>query len=155
MNVKLLFVVNAVLDLLAGVALVLIPGLATSLMGWQIGPVGLGLARLLGAGLIALGFLLLALRKVTDAGVLRAALRGLFIGNLVALLLTLLGQVFMLLDPALVALVQKPIGPMPVGNVQALVLLVLFLLLTLGYGLLAFKRSAKVAGKPELSKSGV
>ncbi len=141
MNLKTMLVVTAVLDLLLGIVLILIPGPATALMGLQIGPVGQSLLRLAGCAILALGLLVYQLRGVTDPAVRRALLRSLFTGNLIATLLALIGQVFMLLNPAIVALVEDKIGSMPKGGLLVVVFVVL-LVMTLGYAFLLFGNRA-------------
>ncbi len=141
MNLKTMLVVTAVLDLLLGIVLILIPGPATALTGLQIGPVGQSLLRLAGCAILALGLLVYQLRGVTDPAVRRALLRSLFTGNLIATLLALIGQVFMLLNPAIVALVEDKIGSMPKGGLLVVVFVVL-LVMTLGYAFLLFGNRA-------------
>jgi hypothetical protein len=156
MNKKVLWIVNSVLALVSGIALVLVPGLATSLLGLQIGPVGLGLSRVLGAALITLGILLWMLRKAEDPLVVRALLTALFVGNLVAALMTLLGQLFLLVDSALIAPIQSIIGPVLMGAVQTLVIFLISLAFTVIYGVLLFGRKGPAAAKqPKLSKKPV
>ncbi len=151
MNVKLVLIVNAVFDLLAGIALVLIPGLATSLLGLQIGPVGLGLARLLGCALITLGMLSYRMRDMKDPLVIRALLLSLFTGTLIATLLALVGQVFMLLDTALVSLVESKISPVLKGGLPVSIVLVILLIMTISYAYLLFTGKAP-ARQPKASR---
>lgn len=139
MNLKTMLFVTAILDLLVGIVLVLVPGQSTALMGLQIGPVGQSLVRMLGCAMLTLGLLAYQLRNVADPLVSRALLRSLFTGSLVATLLALIGQVFMVLDTALVALVEGMIGPMPKGGLLIVVFVVL-LVMTLGYAFLLFGR---------------
>lgn len=148
MNLKTMLILTAILDLLVGIALVLVPGPATALFGLQIGPVGQSLLRLLGCAMLALGLLVYQLRGATDPQVSRAVLRSLFTGSLVATLLALVGQVFLLLNTAMVAMVEDIIGPMPKGGLLLVVFIVL-LVMTLGYALLLFgkKAGAGLAGK--------
>lgn len=56
MNSRFLFIASAMLEILTGIALLLGPQLVTTLLlGDQSGTVGSAVARLLGAGLLALG----------------------------------------------------------------------------------------------------
>ncbi len=130
----------------------LVPALATSLLGFQIGPVGQSLARLLGCGLISLGMLTYRLRSVDDRQVVRAVLASLFTGTLIAALVTLVGQVFMLLDPALVNVIESTIGSMPKGGAPVWVLLVVLLGMTGGYAYLLSATKAPVR-KTKASRS--
>ncbi|RPI31736.1 MAG: hypothetical protein EHM70_10815 [Chloroflexota bacterium] len=150
MNAKTMFLINAVLDLLSGIALVLVPALATSLLGLQLGPVGQALARFLGCALITLGLLTFLLRDLKDPAVLRAILLSLFAGSLVATLLALVGQVFMLLDSTISALLQTKVGPVLMGGAPILVLFLVLLAMTMGYGFLLFKQRAPA---PRAAKS--
>jgi hypothetical protein len=142
MNTKTLLIASAALALLVGIALVIVPGPATGLLGWQIGPVGLGLARLLGCALIAFGMLLYRLRKVEDPAVERAVLASLFTGHLLAAILALAGQIFIGLNPAIVALIENTTGPIPKGGGLYLVVVLVLLVLAGTYGYLHFSRRA-------------
>jgi hypothetical protein len=144
MNLKFMLIVTAVLDLLIGIAFILVPGPATGLLGLQLGPVGQSLIRLLGCGMLSLGMITYQLRNVNNPQVVRALLRSLFTGSLVATVIMLFGQAFLFLNSALVAMLEKYIGPMPKGGLLILVFLVL-LIMTVVYGILLSKSKVKVA----------
>jgi hypothetical protein len=155
MNKKVLLIVNGVLALVSGIALVLIPGLATTLLGLQIGPVGLGLTRAMGAALVTLGIFLWMLRKTEDPVVQRALFMSLFVGNLLASVVMLLGQVFMLLPSALLAPIQKITGPMFMGGIPVLVIFLISLAFTVVYAVVLFGRKSAGAKQPKLSQKPV
>ena len=82
MNVRFLFNTSAIVELLTGLSLLLVPGLVVSLMlGSDLDPAGFAVARLLGAALLALGMATLESRQRPAQATTRA---GLCAFNLVA-----------------------------------------------------------------------
>jgi hypothetical protein len=128
MRLKILFIANAVVSLPFGIGCVLAPRPFLSLFGATLGPAGAYMMQYAGAWLIGLGLLTWLTRDAVDSGAGRKIGLALLAAYLVALLVSVRSQLAGALNLA---------GWMPV-------LIQLFFVVGLGYGLFA-KQQAAVA----------
>ncbi len=119
MKLSNLLVVKAVISLVFGIALALLPTAAMSLYGATLDASGALMARLVGACLIGIG-LVCWLNRTSDAKVLQGIMLALCIGDAVGFVVSLLGQLA------------------GVANALGWVNVVLWLLLALGLGYFRF-----------------
>ena len=125
MKLKVVFMANAVVSLPFGIGCVLAPHLFLSLLGATLGPAGALMMQYGGAWLIGLGLLTWFTRNAADSEVGRGIALALLVAYLVALVVSVLGQL---------AGVLNALGWMPVA-IQA------FFSVSLGYLLLAERRA--------------
>jgi uncharacterized protein YjeT (DUF2065 family) len=125
-KLKVLFIANALVSVPFGIGSVLAPHLFLSLFGATLGPAGAVMMRYSGAWLVGIGLLTWFTRNAAESETGRGIAQALLISYLVALVVSVLGQ----LAGALNAL-----GWMPVG-IQG------FFVAGLGYALSANRRSA-------------
>jgi hypothetical protein len=93
MSSKLLFIVNAVIVLVLGLALVFVPAATLTQFGTETRVAELHMARFLGAALATLGLLLWFAKDASDETVLRNMGFAMLGGTVLALLVTILGVV--------------------------------------------------------------
>lgn len=93
MKLKTLFVANTVVSLPFGIGCVLAPRLFLSLFGATLGPAGALMTQYGGAWLIGLGLLTWFTRRMTDSEAGRGIAKALLIAYLVALVVSVLGQI--------------------------------------------------------------
>ena len=122
MTLRNLFIVNAVVAFVFGVAFVLVPTQLVSLYGGTLGDEGTYIGRLMGAAFLGWSVLTWFARNVTDSEALRAIVLANFVGNAIGFILALRGQL------------APPVYPLGWSNV------VIYLLLALGYGYFQFLR---------------
>ena len=120
MKLRNLFIVNAVISLVFGVASVLAPALLLSLYGITLSPAGIVVTRLLGAAFLGICVLTWLARDAPDSEARRAIVLGLFVENAIGFIVALLGQLA------------------GVPNVLGWSIVVIYLLLALGYGYFQF-----------------
>ena len=125
MKLKVVFMANAVVSLPFGIGCVLAPHLFLSLFGATLGPAGALMMQYGGAWLIGLGLLTWFTRNAADSEAGRGIALALLVAYLVALVVSVLGQL---------AGVLNALGWMPVA-IQA------FFSVSLGYLLLAERRA--------------
>jgi len=124
-KLKVVFMANAVVSLPFGIGCVLAPHLFLSLFGATLGPAGALMMQYGGAWLIGLGLLTWFTRNAADSEAGRGIALALLVAYLVALVVSVLGQL---------AGVLNALGWMPVA-IQA------FFSVSLGYLLLAERRA--------------
>ncbi len=124
MTLRNLFIVNAVISLVFGVAAVLAPALLLSTYGVTLSPAGILVTRLLGAAFLGICVLTWFARDAADSEARRAIVLGLFVENAVGFIVALLGQL---------AGLANPLG----WSIVAI-----YLLLALGYGYFQFVKPA-------------
>ena len=129
MKPKTLFIANALVSLPFGIGSVLAPHLFLSLFGATLGPAGAYMMQFAGAWLIGLGLLTWLTRNAAQSEAGRGIALALLVAYLVALVVSVLGQL---------AGVLNVLGWMPVA------IQVLFAA-GLGYGLLAERANAVAA----------
>jgi hypothetical protein len=129
MNLKALFIANTVVSVPFGIGSVLAPHLFLSLFGATLGPAGALMMQYGGAWLIGIGLLSWFTRNAADSGAGRSMAQALLVAYVVALVVSVLGQ----LDGTL-----NLLGWMPVA-IQA------FFVASLGYLLLAGRGAAAPA----------
>ena len=121
MKLNTLILIMALLSLLWGAGFILLPGLMWSMYGLTLDSSGIYVSRELGAVFFMLGVILWLPRNITDLKTQRAMALGLFIGNALGFIVTLVGQF--------------TTGVNAMGWVGA----VLYLLLALGFGYYTLK----------------
>ena len=92
MNLKTVFVVNAVVALVFGLAFVLVPGPLTALYGADLTAAGLFTGRLLGAAFIVFGVLTWLVRDAGASSERRAILLSFFVGDVIGFVASLLAM---------------------------------------------------------------
>ena len=127
MKLKTLILIMALLSLLWGAGFILLPGLMWSMYGLTLDSSGIYVSRELGAIFFTLGTILWLTRSNLGLQAQRAMATGLFIGNLLGFVVTLIGQFSS--------------GVNAMGWVGA----VLYLLLAFGFGYYALKLSRQAA----------
>lgn len=120
MTLRNLFIVNAILALVFGVALVLAPALLASFYGGTLTQPGIYIARLTGAAFLGICVLTWLARNATDSEARRAIVLAYFIANAIGFILALLGQLA------------------GVPNALGWSIVIIYLLLALGYGYFQF-----------------
>jgi hypothetical protein len=130
MRLNTVLVINAVVAAVFGIAFVLVPAQVISLYGAEESAAVKYTGQLFGAALVTFAVLTWSARNAADSEARRAIVLALFIGDLVGLLVSLLGQ----------------LG----GVVNALgwSTVVIYLLLALGFGYFQFLRPASQAVPP-------
>jgi len=126
MKLKVLFIANTVVSVPFGIGSVLAPHLFLSLFGATLGPAGAVMMQYGGAWLIGLGLLTWFTRNAAESEAGRGIAQALLVAYLVALVVSVLGQL---------AGALNLLGWMPV-LIQA------FFVAGLGYKLLAERRAA-------------
>jgi hypothetical protein len=91
MNVRNLFVLNAVLALAFGLGFLLLPGTMVALYGMEALPSANLLGQLFGVELIAVGLLCWFVRGVSDSAAQRAIMLALLIADVAGLIVVLIG----------------------------------------------------------------
>jgi len=91
MSYKLLFILNAVVVLVLGIALVVVPGSTLSQFGVETRVPELHMARFFGAALVTLGLLLWFAKDAADEQVQKNMGMAMLIGSALALIVTILG----------------------------------------------------------------
>ena len=121
MKLNILILIMALLSLLWGAGFILLPGAMWSMYGLTLDSSGIYVSRELGTIFFMLGAILWFARKDSGSQALRAIVLGLFIGNVLGFVVTLIGQF--------------STGVNAMGWVGA----VLYLLLAFGFGYYALK----------------
>lgn len=129
MKPKTLFIANALVSLPFGIGSVLAPHLFLSLFGATLGPAGAYMMQFAGAWLIGIGLLTWLTRNAAQSEAGRGIALALLVAYLVALVVSVLGQL---------AGVLNVLGWMPVA-------IQVFFAAGLGYGLLAERANAVAA----------
>ena len=115
-----LFIINAVISLVFGVAAVLAPALLMSFYGITLSPAGIVVTRLFGAALLSHCALTWLARDAPDSEARRAIVLALLIADVIGFIVALLGQLAGLANPFGWSIVA------------------IYLLLALGYGYFQF-----------------
>lgn len=131
MRHKTLFIANAVVSLPFGIGSVLAPHLFLSLFGATLGPAGAYMMQFAGAWLIGIGLLTWFTRAAADSEAGRGIALALLVAYLVALVVSVLGQL---------AGVLNLLGWMPVA-------IQVFFVVGLGYSLLAGRGTSAVLAR--------
>lgn len=131
MKLKVVFIANAVVSLPFGLGSVLAPHLFMSLFGTTLGPAGALMMQYGGAWLIGIGLLTWFTRNGADSEAGRGIALALLIAYLIALVVSVLGQL---------AGVLNTLGWMPVA-------IQVFFAASLGYLLLAERRAVAPADR--------
>jgi hypothetical protein len=92
MNVRKLFVVNAVVAAIFGLAFVLVPGPTTDLYDVDLNEGGLMIGQLFGAALLGFAVLTWFARDAKPSGERQAILLALFVGDVIGFIASLLAQ---------------------------------------------------------------
>jgi hypothetical protein len=92
MKASYLFILNAVIALIFGLAFVLIPEQTTTLYGVDLGEGGIFIGRLFGAALLAFAVVTWLVRNAADSPERQAIILGLFVGDVVGFVASLLAQ---------------------------------------------------------------
>jgi len=121
MKLKTLFIINAVVSIPFGIGCAVAPRLFLSLFGAELGAAGAYMMQYGGAWLIGIGLVTWLTRSAADSGTGRSIAVGLLIAYLVALAVSLVGQLRGVLNV---------LGWMPV-------LIQVFFVVTLAYSLFA------------------
>lgn len=116
MKLSNLMVIKAIVCLVFGILLVLVPGLLLSLYGVTLGPGGIFMARLYGASLVGNLMLSWFARNAVDSEARQAIVLDLFVYDAIGLVVALLAQLSGLMNPLGWSIV------------------VIYLFLTLGFG---------------------
>jgi len=124
MRLSTLMAAKAIIVIFFGVGFVLIPEAVMSLYGVGLNPGGVYMTRLFGAAFILLGILLWSARKDPGSQALRAIVLGVFIGDVIGFIASLLGQLS------------------GVSNALGWSVVALYLLLALGFGYFQFAKAS-------------
>lgn len=127
MKLNTLILILALLSLLWGAGFILLPGPMWFMYGLVLDSNGIYISRELGTIFFMLGVILWFTRNIADSKTQRALALGLFIGNVLGFIVTLIGQF--------------STGVNAMGWVGA----VLYLLLALGFGYFALKAPREAA----------
>jgi Ca2+/Na+ antiporter len=92
MKLNTLILIMALLSLLWGAGFILLPEAMWSLYGLALDSNGIYVSRELGAVFFMLGMILWLARNITDSKTQRAMALGLFVGNALGFVVTLIGQ---------------------------------------------------------------
>ena len=125
MKLNTLILIMALLSLFWGAGFILLPGLMWSMYGLTLNSSGIYISRELGTIFFMLGVILWFARNAPGSQALRAIVLGLFIGNALGFIVTMIGQFSS--------------GVNAMGWVGA----VLYLLLALGFGYYTIKSPAE------------
>lgn len=120
MTLRNLFIVNAVLAFVFGVAFVLVTTQLVSLYGGTLNPAGIIVARLLGATLLGISVFTWFARDAEDSEARRGIVLGQFVHTAIGFIVLLVGQLSGLMNPLGWSIVA------------------IYLLLALGYGYFQF-----------------
>ena len=93
MKLRTLFIANTIVSIPFGVGCVLAPHLFLSLFGATLDPAGSLMTQYAGAWLIGIGLLTWLTRKAAESEPGRAAAGGLLVAYIVALVVSVLGQI--------------------------------------------------------------
>jgi hypothetical protein len=124
MKLSTLFVINAIVAAVFGVAFLLVPNQVGSLYGVEVNEILIYVVRLLGAELIAIAGVTWLARNADDSVARKAIVLSLFVGNAIGFVVTLIGQI------------NNVVAAVGWGNVA------IYLLLALGYGYFQFVKPA-------------
>jgi hypothetical protein len=91
MNIRNLFVLNAVLGVAFGLGFLLLPGTMVALYGMEAAPSANLLGQLFGVELIAVGLVCWFVKGVSDPAALRAIMLALLIADVAGLIVVLMG----------------------------------------------------------------
>ena len=91
MKLGTLFIVNAVVALVFGIAFVLLPGTLAGIYGVTPGPAVNLLGQFFGATLIAIGLLCWLVRNVSEGPAVKGAILALLVGDVIGLIVSLMG----------------------------------------------------------------
>jgi len=119
MKFKTLLTINAILAFVSGTACILMPAQLLAQYNVSLPPMGLVIYQFWGAALIGLGLLTWFARSITDLALMRKFALALFITNGLSVVMAVRGQ-------------------FSGANISGWSTVVLFLLLTLGYGVVLF-----------------
>jgi hypothetical protein len=122
MNLRTLFMISAIIAVLLGLALILVPASVMNSYGVEVNDTAIFMARLLGAADLGIGIIAWLVKDSPGSGDLRAILLGFFVGNLLGFVISL------------VSMLQG------VGNALGWITVVIYLLLALGFGYFYWKR---------------
>ncbi len=124
MKLSTLFIINAVVSALFGIAFVLVPGQVISQYGVEASAALEYEGRLLGAAFIGFAVLTWSARNANDSTARRAIVLALFIGNAAGFAVALIGQI------------NNVVGALGWSTVA------IYLLLAIGYGYFQFAKPA-------------
>ncbi len=124
MKLSTLFIINAVVSALFGIAFVLVPGQVVSLYGVEATATLNYAGQLLGAAFVGFAVLTWSARNSNDSTARRAIVLALFIGNAAGFAVALIGQV------------DNVVGALGWSTVA------IYLLLAIGYGYFQFTKPA-------------
>lgn len=131
MKLSILLVINAIVILIFGIALIVVPAATMSLYGITSEPALNFTAQLFGATLITIGILTgMTARNTTASDVLQAIVLALLIGNAISFIVALIGQLS------------------GVMNGVGWVIVAIYLLLALGYAYFQFLQSSAIRPAP-------
>lgn len=123
MNLKVVFIANAIIGLVFGVLFLIAPGIGTGLYGAELSEAGLLVTRLFGASMIGYSSLTWLVRNAEGSDIRNAIVTSLFIGWGIGLIFAVIFQI------------------QGVVNFYGWVNVAIYLLFTLGYGYFLFVRS--------------
>jgi len=92
MKLKTWMAVKAIVCIVFGLCLVILPGSLMDLYGASLGEGGIYMTRLLGQAFILLGLLLWLVRSTEEAAIRRAFALAVLVGDLIGFVITLQGQ---------------------------------------------------------------
>ena len=92
MSLTTFLLIKAIISLIFGVPLVVLPGILMGLYGITLDPAGILMARYFGAALIGIGLLCLWTRKVADRGAQFGVTTALFVADTLGFVIALLAQ---------------------------------------------------------------
>jgi hypothetical protein len=124
MRLSTLMAIKTIIVIFFGIGFVLIPEAVMSLYGVGLDAGGVYMTRLFGAAFLLLGILLWSARKDPGSQALRAIVLGVFIGDVIGFIASLLGQLS------------------GVPNALGWSVVALYLLLALGFGFFLFAKAS-------------
>ena len=92
MNLNTFFFINFIVAVLFGLCFIFVPATMSDMYDAGLGEGGLFVGQLFGATLLAIAFITLFARNVTDSTARKAITLGLFIHEVVALVIAIIGQ---------------------------------------------------------------
>jgi hypothetical protein len=122
MTLRTLFVINAIIAILIGLALVLAPASFLNSYGVELNDAGIYLARSLGAAFLGIGLISWLVRDSPGSSELRTILLGFFVSDVIGFVISLISQM------------------QGVANALGWTTVAIYLLLALGFGYYYWKR---------------
>ncbi|MDH5605865.1 MAG: hypothetical protein OEY93_03160 [Anaerolineae bacterium] len=92
MNLKTTFTINAIVTVLFGLGFILMPGTLTGMYGVTLSEAGLYVGSLLGATFVGMAVMSWMAKDASESEARRSIVLGLFVGDGIAFILALLGQ---------------------------------------------------------------